>query len=189
MSKLIIAIMGPSGSGKDTILNSVLEETNTTKRIISCTTRPKRENEIEGKDYYFLSREDFIKIMEEDRFLTCTCFNGWFYGILEDTLSEDKVNVGVFTPSDIQIINESICNENKDIALDVFYVEATDKNRLMRQLLREDSPNIEEIIRRYTTDKKDFQFYNLDFDYITIENNTTDDFDKAVQTIIDVNSL
>ena len=184
----IIAIVGPSGSGKDTIFNEVLARTSTTNKIVYCTTRPKRENEIQGKDYYFYSDEEFIKLLEEDKFLTVTCFNNWYYGVLKESLSTDKINIGVFNPRDVQNIEDTI-DEDSDIFLTVYLVETSDKNRLMRQLARETAPDIDEIIRRYGTDKKDFQFYNLDFDYIRIENNTAEDFETAVQTIINVNSL
>ena len=184
----IVAIIGPSGSGKDTILNGVLEKASAAQKIVYCTTRPKRENEIDGKDYHFYSNEDFLKLIEEDKFIAVSCFNGWFYGVLKEHLSTEKINIGVFNPTDVQTIEESI-DENSDIFLTTFLVETTDRNRLVRQLLRENSPNIDEIIRRYGTDKRDFQLYNLDFDYIRIENNTTDDYDNAVQTIISVNSL
>ena len=48
----ILALFGESGAGKDTVLNGLLEENPSFHRIVSCTTRPKRENEIDGKEYH-----------------------------------------------------------------------------------------------------------------------------------------
>lgn len=58
----IIAIMGKAGSGKDTLLKALLQEltfTNIARPIISCTTRPIREGEVDGVDYHYLTREQF----------------------------------------------------------------------------------------------------------------------------------
>ena len=73
--------------------------------------------------------------------------------------------------------------EREEIDLRVFYVTAEDKNRLMRQLSRENSPNIDEIIRRYATDKQDFADYNIAFTFTEIENNNDEDFENCLATI------
>ena len=188
MKNDIIAIIGPSGSGKDTIMKKVIEKTNKVKRIVSYTTRPKREHEIDGEDYHFITQEQFLKYIEEDKFVTFTCFNTWLYGVLEDDLETDKTNIGVFSIKDIYNMLD-YASEKEDFKITIYLVETTDKERLMRQLAREYSPNIDEIIRRYEADKKDFQPHYMDFPVIRIENNTREDFVDAVHTIINVNSL
>lgn len=57
----LLAIMGKAGSGKDTILNKIISKKLIPNAvpIVSCTTRPKRDYEEDGKDYHFLSREEF----------------------------------------------------------------------------------------------------------------------------------
>ena len=60
----VIAIIGKSGSGKDTLLNKFFENfsrKNVLHKIISYTTRPPRENEVNGKDYFFVSKEEFAE--------------------------------------------------------------------------------------------------------------------------------
>lgn len=58
----IVALMGEAGSGKDTILHSIMEKyPSYFNEIISCTTRPPREGEKEGVNYYFLSIDEFTK--------------------------------------------------------------------------------------------------------------------------------
>ena len=188
MKNDVIAIIGPSGSGKDTIMRKVVEKSNKVKRIVNYTTRPKRENEIDGEDYHFITQEQFLKYLEEDKFVTFTCFNDWLYGVLEDDLAEDKTNIGVFSIQDIHNMLD-YASEKVNFKIDIYLVETTDKERLMRQLAREHAPNIDEIIRRYEADKKDFQPHYMDFPVIRIENNTGEDFTNAVYTIINVNSL
>lgn len=177
----VFALMGKSASGKDTIMREVLEYTSCFNEIISHTTRPKRENEIEGKNYFFISQEEFIKLIEEDSIFEFTEFNGWLYGTADTAYSKDKPNIGVFSPSGIAALSE-----NPHIDLTVFYIQASDRNRLMRQLLRETNPDVHEIIRRFKTDEEDFKDYNLDFNcnVYRLDNNTTEDFNTAVGTII-----
>jgi guanylate kinase len=83
--------------------------------------------------------------------LEATEFRGWFYGTPLDSLKEDGFNVGVFNIAGIDTLLE-------DSRLEVYpvIVYAPDKTRLIRQLLREESPDCEEICRRFQTDNKDF---------------------------------
>ena len=60
-SGVLIILSGPSGSGKDTVLNKLTENRDDIKISISMTTRQKRNDEIDGLNYYFVSREHFEK--------------------------------------------------------------------------------------------------------------------------------
>lgn len=161
----IVALTGEAGSGKDYILKEFLKQNPDYHKIINCTTRPIREGEREGVNYYYLSDEDFFRYSIDGEMLEEAYFNGWGYGTLEQSLSPTQINVGVFNPKAIQ---QLIDNENCEVL--VIYVRARDKTRLLRQLEREDDPNIAEIIRRYSTDKQDFS--KLTFDYIDLHNDT-----------------
>lgn len=152
----IIALMGKSGSGKDTILTSLIQHfPNTFNEIISCTSRPIRENEKEDVNYHFLTKQDFLTKVAEDKMLEYTLFNDWFYGTCFDNLKEDKINVGVYNPTGVRLLLD-----NPNVAVLPIYITAKDKTRLMRQLLREVNPDVNEIIRRYGTDEKDFSTIN-----------------------------
>lgn len=173
----IIALIGEAGSGKDYILQKALETYPQLHEIISCTTRPIREGEREGVNYYFLSLKDFIDGMNDGQFLETACFNGWFYGTHLDSVNPNRPNIGVFNPQGIRSLIH-----REDIDLYVFYVCASKKERLIRQLSREDNPNVDEIIRRYSTDEKDFK--NLDFDYFVLPNSSNSaDINIALEQI------
>ena len=153
MKYTIIAIMGKSASGKDSLLKALLQEPQfkEAKSIISCTTRPIRENEINGTDYHFLTNEQFTNLVLSNRMLEATVFNDWCYGTSIDSLSTSGINIGVFNPEGCEALRQ-----NENITLCLIYVEATDKTRLLRSLNREKNPDCHEIVRRFNADEMDF---------------------------------
>lgn len=173
----IIALIGEAGSGKDTILHSILKKGFNCHEIISCTTRSPREGEKEGVNYYYLTIEEFENKLLNDQMLEATVFNGWCYGTSYDSLDENKVNIGVFNPAGIETLAE-----REDIDLRVFYIKVSNKERLLRQLNREKNPNTSEIIRRYLADKEDFS--NLSFPHMILKNETKKDLKNAVNEIL-----
>lgn len=177
----IIALAGKAGSGKDTILKEVIAAApDRFHEIISCTTRPPREGEVDGKNYHFLSIEEFYNKVAANEMLEFTEFNDWFYGTPISSLVEDKMNIGVFNPAGLRALAAS-----PQVSLSIVYIEANDKIRLLRQLNREENPNVKEIIRRYSTDEKDFENFYHDFDCFVIMNEYSEDLDFAVDFIMD----
>lgn len=176
----IVALCGEAGSGKDTLAAQLAKEYDW-NFVISCTTRPMREGEVDGVNYHFLSKDIFAEKILSGEMLEATIFNDWGYGTSIDSLKKDKINIGVFNPDGL-----SILSENSDINLYVFYLSVTPKERLLRQLNREENPNVEEIIRRYSADKKNFDFYLSGYnDYITLKNETKEDFEYNIKIIKD----
>jgi guanylate kinase len=80
---LLFVISGPSGSGKTTLIKALLKDRdlkNRLKRSISFTTRPKRKNERDKKDYFFISQEEFKKKLKAKKILEWTKFLDYYYG-------------------------------------------------------------------------------------------------------------
>lgn len=170
--------MGKAGSGKDTILKKMLElHSSFFNGIVSCTTRPPREGEQEGIDYHFLTREAFNERIINGDMLEAVEFNGWFYGTSKSMLSQDKINIGVFNPEGIRKLMG-----NQDIDLTVYYIQVSDKERIIRQLSRESEPDIKEIFRRYEADQRDFSDLD-DIEYIVLPNTNKNHIIKAVSKI------
>lgn len=90
---LLIVISGPSGVGKDTLIKEYMR-TNEAFLSISATTRKIRGNEKDGVDYYFLSKEEFEKKIDEGEFLEYAIYNDSYYGTpkskIEEILNEGK---------------------------------------------------------------------------------------------------
>ncbi len=146
--------MGKAGSGKDTFVNALIEGNYIprAKPIISCTTRPIRDNECDGINYHYLTTEEFSNQVLEGKMLEATVFNNWFYGTSFENLDEHCLNIGVFNPKGVELLQSK---ENVDV--EVVYLYAEDKVRLLRQLNREDFPDCKEIVRRFNTDEEDFE--------------------------------
>lgn len=158
MSKYrVIALYGASGSGKDTILKWIVSHYPKIKPIVSCTTRPRREGEVEGVDYYYITEDQMAEQIMDGQMLEATHFRGWFYGTQVSALSEDTINIGVFNPAGLMALEE-----NPDISLLKIYVDASDKTRLLRCLNREKNPDCDEIVRRFQTDKRDIKEYQAE---------------------------
>jgi guanylate kinase len=124
----IVAIMGKAGAGKDTLLRECLAlDSNRLHEIISCTTRPPREGEVEGVNYYYLTEKEFMDRLADDRMLEATEFRKWYYGTSIEALNQEKTNIGVFNPAGVRILM-SLSN----VAVLPIYVIADDKTRILR---------------------------------------------------------
>ncbi|MBT9164406.1 MAG: Guanylate kinase [candidate division WS2 bacterium] len=85
---MLIIISGPSGVGKGVIIKEVLQKDCKLAFSVSITTRQRRKNEVEGKDYSFLSREDFQKKIENNDFLEWAIVHGNYYGTLKSKVQD-----------------------------------------------------------------------------------------------------
>lgn len=89
---ILVVLSGPSGAGKGTICKSFLERNKNVKLSISCTTRSPREGEVDGVNYFFITKDKFEKMIEEDAFLEYANVYENFYGTpksyVEKTLEE-----------------------------------------------------------------------------------------------------
>lgn len=80
-SPLLIVISGPSGAGKDTVMLRMKERGLPFHFVITATTRPKRENEVHGEDYFFISKEEFARMIEQDELIEYAIVYGDYKGI------------------------------------------------------------------------------------------------------------
>jgi guanylate kinase len=77
---ILFIVSGPSGAGKSTLIGRFLKEDRRSAFSISCTTRAKRDREIDGKDYHFINRETFEKMVEDNEFLEWENVHSRLYG-------------------------------------------------------------------------------------------------------------
>jgi guanylate kinase len=89
---MIIVISGPSGVGKGSIAKKLIEKDRNIKIVITCTTRDKRVNEIEGRDYYFFTEIDFLKKIDKGEFAEYSIVHGKRYGVLKKSIEKGFSN-------------------------------------------------------------------------------------------------
>jgi guanylate kinase len=94
MTGNLIVIVGPSGVGKGTVLKKVFEDLDNLVFSVSVTTRKKREGEVEGKNYFFKTKEEFKEMIAKNELIEWAEFVGNFYGTpkkyIEDRVKEGK---------------------------------------------------------------------------------------------------
>ncbi len=175
----LIVLCGKSGAGKNYLLKEISkkeENKNKINLLISDTTRPKRDYEINGIDYNFLTPEEFSK----KEHLEWAVFNNWYYGTPYDALKEDKINITILNPSGVNQIYTRNINK-QDLEIIVFFIHAEPKIRLLRQMERESNPNYTEICRRFLTDEEDFKI--LIGPLAVLNNNTQEETEESLEAI------
>ena len=88
---MIFLLVGPSAVGKTTLINEVKREEDDLYKLVSHTTRDSRENEKDGREYFFFSEEEFLSLKEKGGFVETTEYRGTYYGLsrreIENVLS------------------------------------------------------------------------------------------------------
>ena len=162
----IYYMMGKSSAGKDTIYKEIRKELPELKTLTLYTTRPMREGEKDGVEYYFVSNEILEKYEEEGKIIELrtyqTVYGDWKYATIDDgqiDLSEaDYLMIGTL---ESYMKTKAYYGDENLVPL---YIEVEDGERLMRAIARErqqEHPGYEEVCRRFLADQKDFSEENL----------------------------
>lgn len=152
----IVALIGESGCGKDYAASTLCTSYDIFHKVISDTTRPKRDYEIDGVDYHFTSVAEFAKEVMNGNILEATLYNeNWYYGTNIQSLDEDKINIAVLNPEGIMRLQE-----DSRVKVIPIRIETNPVDRLMNVLERETEPNCHEICRRFLADEKMFQSFD-----------------------------
>lgn len=146
----MLVLIGPSASGK-TESAKIMINRYPISRVVTCTTRPKRMNEIDGFDYHFLSSEEFLLKKNQGYFIETTHYNQYHYGTPRNELGEDKfiildpVGLDSFLSLDIDIV--------------AIYLKTEEKTRIERMKQRNDSDD--NIKSRIKADRKEFNIHKI----------------------------
>lgn len=166
MYPIVIGICGKSAAGKDSTATRLVEEYKKigipAKKIISYTTRPPREGEVDGVDYHFVDLETFIDMQYKYMFVEHTEFRGWRYGTAINSFEEDCVNVCVLNPAGMSKLQTRYPWYLE--ACECFYLKVPLFVRLKRSIKREHTFKWE-FIRRVFADWKNFSGYDDYFGY------------------------
>lgn len=176
MAKVIL-VCGPSASGKDTLVSKLVQANpDLYHRCVLATSRPRRDYEQEGVDYYF---KDYYDLMFSPFFLFPIAYNGWAYAIPQDEIIEGKNNLIVSNSYWALKINK-YQPEGWDIK--TLYLDISDKERLLRSLTREKNPDCKEICRRFLADEDDWDHFLYNYsDKVIIASDCGNAIEKIIK--------
>ena len=142
----MIVLSGASASGKTEAAKMLMAKYGIMKAI-TTTTRPMRLHEVNGRDYFFVSKEEFEKMIKDDRFVEHTLYNGNYYGSTKDQIADNRSVV-----IDLQGLKSYSALNDKRIV--TFYLSTSEDVRFKRMLERGDSEA--DAHRRIENDRKIF---------------------------------
>jgi len=158
-------VSAPSGSGKTTLLQHLLRSSKDLKFSVSHTTRPPRQGEKEGVDYYFTDRTPFLSMVDREEFLEWAQFNDELYGTTR-AFVEEQIQAGKDVILDIDVQGARQVKAKLKDATAIFVLPPSFeelKRRLRARMLESDDV----IRRRLEIAKSEILFYR-DYDYIII---------------------
>lgn len=175
---MLIVISGPSGVGKGTVRKALFDRRG--HRLvysISMTTRKPREGEVDGVDYYFVTREEFQKRIDNNQFLEWAEFVGNYYGTPKDKV-EEQIEAGKEVVLEIEVNGAlQVLKQVKD-AVSIFIVPPG--RQALYDRLRNRGTEPEELIKeRVNKANREFKLAHK-YDYIVVN----DDVDNAADRIM-----
>ena len=187
MAKLYV-VMGKSSTGKDTIYKELKVKTDL-KSIVMYTTRPMREGETDGREYYFVSDEAALDYEKKDKIIEIRKYNTihgvWKYFTLDDGQIIQESDNKYLIIATLEAYKKYISYYGKEMIIPI-YIEVDDKTRIHRAISREDTqvyPKYAEMCRRFLADEEDFSEEKLTDAGIT-KRYTNDVLLRCVEEII-----
>jgi guanylate kinase len=176
---ILFVVSAPSGTGKSTLCDN-LRQTPDFIYSVSCTTRPPRQGEIDGEDYYFLPEADFLQKAQAGEMLEYAQVHNHYYGTLKRTVVE-ALNKGTDILLDIDVQGAESIRRNADDKLrralvDVFIMPPT-LEELERRLRKRGTETEEEILRRLATGRDEMTKWP-NYKYTILSGSTEEDLTK-----------
>lgn len=172
----IIVISAPSGAGKGTVINKLLEKDNKTRCLsVSATSRNPREGEKEGINYYYLTKEDFENKINNNYFLEYTNYAGNYYGTPKAFIKE-KIEKGIDVILEIEI--EGATNIKKLIPEAIFiFIMPPSLKTLVRRLKKRGTESNDKILKRFHEAYKEINEVTK-YNYVVVNDILEDTVDK-----------
>lgn len=165
-ASLIFVFTGPSGTGKTVLAKSLCEDDPSIRFSVSHTTRKRRPAEVDGKDYHFVERDEFIKMIKDKRFVEWAEIHGNLYGTSWDELNK-AISDGVDLICEIEGFGACQIKAAFETKAVLIYLLPPSLEELRRRMEKRAQDSIEEIERRYKNALKELSFARV-FDYIVI---------------------
>lgn len=179
---LLIILSGPSGVGKGCVRQEIMKNDKLALTYsISMTTRERREKEVDGKDYYFVSEEEFQKNIDAGNFLEWASFVGHRYGTPKDKVEELR-NKGknVFLEIEINGASQVLSKVHDDRVISIFLMPPS--FQALEKRIRKRQTESEDIIQERLQKGLKEMTMTENYDYIVIN----DKIERAAQEITDL---
>ncbi len=178
---VLIILSGPSGAGKDTVLKEILSLSDDIKVSISATTRKPRDGEQDGKDYYFLTKEEFLETVENGGMLEYVKYCGNYYGTPKAPV-DSWLDEGKSVVLEIEVKGEEKIKKQNPEAVSIFILPPS-FSILEERLRKRNTDSDEAILERLKTAKDEVK-KAYDYDYVVI-NDTLENCYKSIFNIIE----
>lgn len=184
MSRQVVVIAGPTGSGETTITNEIVRRFARVKRLVTATTRPPRSGEQHGVDYYFFTKEEFAREKEAGRILESTYIpnRDTYYGTYAPDL-EKKLAAGSIVVINPDIVGAKYYKEHYGAVTIFIAPEAIDA--LIRRI-RERSPELseQEIAHRRENAQREMENEQAFYDHVVV--NADGKLSEAVDAVVEI---
>ena len=180
VNNIMVILSSPSGAGKTTITKKIQQKYQSFKISVSHTTRKPRSNDVDGVDYHFISKNEFEKLIKDQKFYEYAKIFDNYYGTLKQNVDElIKKNDIIF---DIDWQGTKQLSQYKKLRLIKIYLITHNKEELKKRLLKRDKSTSDNINKRFNSFDEDIKHWN-DYDYILINKNLEICF-KQIENII-----
>ena len=156
----MIVLVGESASGKSSIERYLVDNYGY-KKVVSYTTRPPREGEVDGVDYHFIDNSQFRRLKLQGFFAETATYRDWYYGTAKKDCTDNKI--AVLTPHGLRQISKI-----DGINTISFYIRVPRRDRLIKLLQRGD--NVDEATRRSLSDVGMFDGIEDEVDFVIYNN-------------------
>ena len=174
----LIVISGPSGAGKTSVIDALLQSDPALTHSVSATTRPPRPNEINGVNYHFLSLAEFETLLEKDGFVEWTRYGEYCYGTLKSEI-ESPLTEGKDLVLEIDVNGARALRSWNSKIISIFLLPPSFA-MLERRLRRRQTESDQELQQRLAIARSEIAWIK-DYDYCVI--NPDDKINQAVQQI------
>jgi guanylate kinase len=175
---LLIVVSGPSGVGKDTVLQNMKERGLPFHFVVTANTRPKREDEVHGVDYFFVSKEEFARMIEQDELIEYAVVYSDYKGIPKRQVREALAS-GKDVVMRLDVQGAETVRKLAPEALLIFLTTESEEE-LVKRLQARKTETPEELAIRIATARKELKRVEA-FDYVVI--NHEGKLDETVDTV------
>ena len=172
----LIVFAAPSGAGKSSLIKEIISNNENIELSVSATTRSPREGEIHGKDYFFISDNEFNNLKTKEAFIENASVHGYQYGTLK-SLVEEKLNNNIRVVLDIDVQGYNQISASIENIISIFIIPPSLDELRKRLLLR--GLDTEDVIEKRLINAKNELKYAKSFENIVLN----DDFNRALEEI------